>query len=270
MNGKAINIFQSREESDLSAKCQTGSSPLETYCKVTVGIKPYQVGKGVPPQTKADVDNRTFDCESKATPLHRLYLRGRDINRYIVAPLEQRFIKFGPWLAEPRPAANFDAKQKLVMRQTGDSLIATLDDKQYLCLNNMHVIAPLTDFPSIYYFLGLINSKLMNFIYQTINPEKGEALAEVKRSHVAGLPIRPVDEKIKADIAFHDRIVRSANSMLSLHKQLAAAKTPHEQTSLRAQIGATDAQIDAIVYQLYGLTAEEIALVEAATANGKE
>ncbi len=54
--------------------------------------------------------------------------------------------------------------------------------------------------------------------------------------------------------------------MLSLNKQLAAVKTPHEQASLRGQFDATDAQIDAIVYQLYGLSEEEIALVEAATA----
>jgi len=50
------------------------------------------------------------------------------------------------------------------------------------------------------------------------------------------------------------------------NKQLAAVKTPHEQASLRGQFDATDAQIDAIVYQLYGLSEEEIALVEAATA----
>ena len=66
------------------------------------------------------------------------------------------------------------------------------------------------------------------------------------------------------------RIVKLVDTMLALNKQLAAAKTPHEQASLRAQIDATDAQIDAIVYQLYGLTSEEIALVEAATSNGKE
>ena len=44
----------------------------------------------------------------------------------------------------------------------------------------------------------------------------------------------------------------------------AAAKTPHETKSLETQIAATDRQIDNLVYELYGLTAEEIQIVESA------
>jgi hypothetical protein len=51
--------------------------------------------------------------------------------------------------------------------------------------------------------------------------------------------------------------------ILALHKQLPEARTPHEKTALERQIEATDGQIDALVYELYGLTVEEIAIVEA-------
>ena len=50
--------------------------------------------------------------------------------------------------------------------------------------------------------------------------------------------------------------------MLALHQQLAAAKTPQDNNLLQRQIDATDKQIDQLVYALYGLTDEEIALVE--------
>ena len=50
--------------------------------------------------------------------------------------------------------------------------------------------------------------------------------------------------------------------MPGLHRQRAAAKTPHEQTALDRQISATDASIDREVYGLYGLTEDEIAIVE--------
>ena len=50
--------------------------------------------------------------------------------------------------------------------------------------------------------------------------------------------------------------------MLSLHKQLAEAKTPTAKTMLQRQIEATDQQIDQLVYELYGLTEEEIGIVE--------
>jgi hypothetical protein len=47
-----------------------------------------------------------------------------------------------------------------------------------------------------------------------------------------------------------------------LHKQLTEAKTSHEQILIKRQIDATDQQIDKLVYELYELTPEEIAIVE--------
>jgi len=57
-------------------------------------------------------------------------------------------------------------------------------------------------------------------------------------------------------------MVDLVETMLKLHKNLPKAKPPHEQESLQRQIVATDKQIDALVYQLYGLTEEEIRIVE--------
>jgi hypothetical protein len=59
-------------------------------------------------------------------------------------------------------------------------------------------------------------------------------------------------------------MVTLVERMLALHKQLGEVKTDHEKTLLERQIEATDKQIDALVYELYGLTDEEIGIVEAA------
>ena len=53
--------------------------------------------------------------------------------------------------------------------------------------------------------------------------------------------------------------------MLDLHRRLAAAKLAHEKHLLQQQINVTDKAIDALVYALYDLTPEEIAIVEKAT-----
>ena len=58
---------------------------------------------------------------------------------------------------------------------------------------------------------------------------------------------------------------RGSDQMLDLHKQLAAAKMSHDKTAIQRQIDATDRQIDKLVYELYDLTDEEIAIVEGAT-----
>jgi len=57
-------------------------------------------------------------------------------------------------------------------------------------------------------------------------------------------------------------MVALVEGMLALHRQLAAAKTPTAKTALQRQIAATDRQIDGLVYELYGLTEEEIGIVE--------
>jgi len=50
--------------------------------------------------------------------------------------------------------------------------------------------------------------------------------------------------------------------MVALHKKLAAAPIPADKELYQRQIEATDRQIDALVYELYGLTEEEVGIVE--------
>jgi hypothetical protein len=65
-----------------------------------------------------------------------------------------------------------------------------------------------------------------------------------------------------ADKSRHDQMVKLVELMLELRQNRAVARTPQEQTVLDRQITAIDAQIDRLVYDLYGLTEEEIRLVE--------
>jgi len=60
----------------------------------------------------------------------------------------------------------------------------------------------------------------------------------------------------------YDRTVSLVGEMLDLHRRQAAARTPAEQTALARQIAATDAQIDRLAYELYGLTEREVRIVE--------
>jgi len=50
--------------------------------------------------------------------------------------------------------------------------------------------------------------------------------------------------------------------MLALHKNLASAKTPQEKESVQRQVESTDGGIDKLVYELYGLSEDEVKAVE--------
>ena len=55
------------------------------------------------------------------------------------------------------------------------------------------------------------------------------------------------------------------DAMLSLNKRLAGEQLPRRREQIQREIDATDRQIDQLVYQLYGLTDDEIKIVEAST-----
>ena len=57
-------------------------------------------------------------------------------------------------------------------------------------------------------------------------------------------------------------MVAYVDTMLDLNKKLPKVKTEHEKTVIQRQIDATDRKIDALVYQMYGLTDNEIKIVE--------
>ena len=57
-------------------------------------------------------------------------------------------------------------------------------------------------------------------------------------------------------------MVALVERMLALHQKLAAASISADKELYQRQIEATDRQIDALVYELYGLTEEEIGVVE--------
>jgi hypothetical protein len=77
--------------------------------------------------------------------------------------------------------------------------------------------------------------------------------------------VRLLDSSKSGDRSAHDGMVNLVDSMLALHKQLAAAKSTAHKAILQRQMDATDAEIDRLVYDLYGLTEQEIAIVEGKT-----
>lgn len=185
-----FNYRSSKEDQAICGKMKQAAR-LDTMFDVMTGAKPYQVGKGTPPQTKNIVSEKPFTGYEKIDDSWLPYMRGRIIERYTNKwKASKEYIKYGEWLAEPRSAEVFKGK-KLFIRQTGDSLIATYDEGN-VSNNTLHSIYPLEGNTevSLYYLLGIINSRLMNWYYQIVNYlEIGKPMAEVKGIYIKKLPI---------------------------------------------------------------------------------
>ncbi|NWG30230.1 MAG: Eco57I restriction-modification methylase domain-containing protein [Rhodocyclaceae bacterium] len=118
-----------------------------------------------------------------------------------------------------------------------------------------------SDRHSLHYLQGLLNSRLLDWLLHGIStPFRGGYWSYAKR-FIAQLPIRLIDFSDPADRARHEEMVALVTRMLRLHEERAAAKTPHEKARIEREIAATDRRIDTLVYELYGLNEEEIAIV---------
>jgi type I restriction-modification system DNA methylase subunit len=244
--GEAVNINISNKESAIKLKLEKHPT-LNEFVNIVVGLKPYQKGKGKPKQAESDVKGRIFDAKLKLSDDYYKLLRGSDINKYTTNWKSSVWLKYGEHIAEPRHTANFFDDEKIVVRQTSDKLIATIDKEKFLCMNNLHVITKIKEGKEVNFkfLLGLINSKLLDFYYTLLNPEKGEALAEVKKENVSRLPININNSKVQ------NKIVGLVDMVLNKKHKDAINDTTDLET-----------QIDQLVYQLYELTEEEIKIVE--------
>ncbi len=86
----------------------------------------------------------------------------------------------------------------------------------------------------------------------------------MNQSYLEKIPIRDINLSNPIDKMCYTNLVMSVGRITNLKAQ-AIAKSGHEKTSLQRQIEATDRRIDRLVYELYGLTEEEIRIVEEGT-----
>ncbi|MCB9109610.1 MAG: Eco57I restriction-modification methylase domain-containing protein [Anaerolineales bacterium] len=110
------------------------------------------------------------------------------------------------------------------------------------------------------YILGLLNSKLLGWYLSKISVRQYQTAFSYVKKYIEQLPICSIDFTNPSEKAQHDKMVSLVERMLALHKQ--NSRTPQEQEMVKREIESTDRAIDTLVYELYGLTEEEIKIVE--------
>jgi hypothetical protein len=191
---------------------------LGNLAQITVGIKAYQEGKGEPKQTKDIVSQKPYSATNQKDKTYLPCIVGKDFHRYNFLEKPSLFLSYGKWLAEPRETAPFFEPEKIIIRQTADSLICHLDTFQYINLNNVYNVGRVDDRLSIRYLLGLLNSNLLNYIYQDIAQEKGKLFAEVKKIYLEKLPIKVASPEEQQVIA------EKVNQLLQHYKALSKVR----------------------------------------------
>jgi len=243
--------------------------PLADFFAFKFGMKPYEEGKGFPLQTRNMMQKRVYDSKAKIDASYRPLLRAKNVKRYNLI-WDNNWIKYGNNLAAPRDPNIFTGPRLLIRRIVSKNYIeGTYTKEPYICNTDVITLKPLTNTNkemNILYFLGLILSRtcFSNLKSQNVNLDRA-AFPKINANTLEKFPVRVINFSEPTDKARHDQMVELVEQMLALNKQLAEAKTPQSKTILQRQIGATDWQIDQLVYTLYGLTKKEIEIVEQST-----
>jgi hypothetical protein len=150
----------------------------------------------------------------------------------------------------------YEAEPKLLVRRVinrQDRLLVAYTEQKLVFKKDINPFIVIGNPRKVLSALGVLNSRLISYLYvntssiATKDDFRQTTLAELRR-----LPIPKVP---------NIQMVELVERMLALHKEIDKAKTEHTKTNLQRQIEATDAQIDKLVYKLYGLTEDEIKIV---------
>lgn len=224
------------------------------YDKIFQGIKHLgdilHFSRGI----KTSNDKRFIHKNKKDNEYYKV-IRGRNIKAYKI-DYQGEYIWYRPDLMKektgclPHTINMFLAKEKLVTQRINSSgqLLATYDDNQYFCLDTTNVSKEIYDESyNLKYLVGIINSRLINWWFNDVFKNPTISGYELNK-----IPIKPPFQHDKKIIFLVDKIL------------LLKEEKPKADTSQLEQ------EIDVLVYQLYGLTYEEVLIVDPAFHLSKE
>ena len=220
------------ESSQIIAKMELNATLISEVARVNFGMQ-LRDRKEYPLDVTTD--------ETKLTKYHKRCYTGKDIVPY-GATIENRWCYFN---REAKCGGCWDeivqlSNPKLLIRQIGEHPIVGIDNKGYPLLNTGFIISCFNNV-DIYFLLGLLNSKVIKFYWLQKFADNRKQFPKIKGGYLEKIPFHrseSVEEKI---ISLTQKIVESFQ---------------HSNDILQEEL-------DRYCYELYGLTEEEIAVVEA-------
>ena len=302
----AFNIQIKPKEKALMKKMELLGVPLKELCELKIGI-----------ECKPDYIN-----DKPISEISKPMVRGRNFHKYrLDFDSDPKYVEYDKKLLHrAREERLFDCPKKILIRQTGDRIIGTIDTTRLYAWKSVFVIVPTDKKVNLEYLLALLNSSTINFYYQKLVGERGRAFAQVKGVNLNPIPLKigseneieiinsqtekalSVGNKLnESDKKFKNYLLKSTSITLSkkldnwyelefsefineLNKAFKKIKrdsltktdemewldifekNKSETNTVKNELLKIESKIDSLVKELYGLSEEEIKIVEEANA----
>jgi Alw26I/Eco31I/Esp3I family type II restriction m6 adenine DNA methyltransferase len=110
---------------------------------------------------------------------------------------------------------------------------------------------------NIHYVLGLLNSQLYQWRFKLTSSNNN-----VSTNELLSMPFRLIDFSDNKDIQIHNKIASLVNQIITLNEEKQQTKLGSQLDQIQSQINYLEDKVNRLVYELYSLTDEEIAVVE--------
>ena len=195
-------------------------------------------------QTIKTGNDKIYICMERKANNYMPILRGKDICRYGYQ-YSGLYVNYGKHLANPIRHDIFE-QPKILIREAGAKIVATYDDDNYYIMSSLYNAILKDRSFNLKYLLALINSRLFQFIMNKLTFEKTKgAFTKARIFHYYLLPVKIAPIEIQ-------------NQFITLVDRAMEKK----EKDFSANIDDIENEIDNMVYQLYNLTPEEIAVIE--------
>jgi type I restriction-modification system DNA methylase subunit len=246
--GYVWNVLINNENSQLIFRMIENNEPLGKIGKINRGL--------------ITGNRKKYFSKVKQSESHVPIIAGADVFRYR-SNQPSEFVLFdrppsagGCWDKEVH-----NAPHKIVVRQIGHKPTASLIQQPLAVTGNIFTIR-FDNLNQEKFVLGIINSKLIEFFWKIMFTDFKTSFPQVAIFSLSQIPIHTIDFSNPTEKAQHDKLVALVDDMLELQKKYHDARMERDKELYERQIKVVDVQIDRLVYDLYGLTGEEVGIVE--------
>lgn len=208
-------------------------------------------------------DRAAYLFDKKIGVAYKPVLDGREIQRY-QTNWAGKYLKYDiKAIHSCKREDIFLSEEKIFFRRVSSSLIGTLDNKQFYALNTLIVMNKKDAINyDIKFILAVFNSSLINYYYSKFLKSTKKVFSEIQARQIGQIPFPNLDLKNKRDKVLHDDAVKNVEHLLKLNLELKETKLSSKVEQVQARIDHCEEQINEIVFQLYGLTKDEIKTIE--------
>jgi len=189
-------------------------------------------------------------------------VRGRSIQRYIT--LKTFFFEFKQENITGRTVDRnkLGIQEKVLLRKTGFPIFANYDNSGIYPEQSLYFLFNNQKKQSLKYITAILNSKLFQFVYFNRLITTKDSTPYLKKVDLDRFPLYVCEG---VDKQSHDSIVGYVDKLLRLYKRKSVLLFSQQSRHVEREIEHYEEQINKLIYQLYGLTAEEIAIIEGNT-----